>query len=208
MPIPSTSLKILRGIPWDRNYQNLRKFSSSAQQLEYMNGKVLFNLGDDFGYITKENNAIRVEKSQGELLGADYIMYKNTGYRNKWFFAFITKIEYVSDGTSYIYYEEDYYQTWMFEMTFGQCFVEREHSATDNIGDNTVPEGLETGPYVTAGNVENIGFFSTSGKIGARGALNYCALVTEIKDADGNWQNTTSTVNGIFNVLSVYTRLY
>ena len=203
MAVPSTSLRILRGIPWDRNYQNLRRFSSSDQQLSYMNGKILFNLGDDFGYITKENNAIRVEKSQGDLLGANYIMYKNTSYRDKWFYAFITKIEYVSDGTSYIYYEEDYYQTWLFEITFGQCFVEREHSATDNIGDNTVPEGLETGPYVTAGNIENVGFFSTSGKIGNRGALNYCALVTEIKDSDGNWKNTTSTVNGIFNVLSV-----
>jgi hypothetical protein len=36
-------------------------------------------------------------------------------------------------------------QTWFFDYDLEQCFVEREHSATDGIGDNLVPENLDMG---------------------------------------------------------------
>lgn len=154
MPVPSTNLKILSGIPWDKNFQNVRKFESASEQLSYFNSKVKYSLGDDFGFITKESDPIRVEKNQAELIGCNYLMFNNVNYLNKWFYAFITDIQYVSDSTSLIFYQVDEYQSWLFDIAFNQCFVEREHSSTDNIGDNTVPEGLELGPYIIARTVK------------------------------------------------------
>ena len=39
-------------------------------------------------------------------------------------------------------------QTWLFDYTLKECYVEREHSATDKIGDNIVAESLGTSDYV------------------------------------------------------------
>ena len=35
-----------------------------------------------------------------------------------------------------------------FDITFKQCFVEREHVNDDTFGKHTVPEGLEYGEYI------------------------------------------------------------
>ena len=39
-------------------------------------------------------------------------------------------------------------QTWHFDYALEQCFIEREHTVTDEIGDNIVEETLGTGDYI------------------------------------------------------------
>ena len=39
-------------------------------------------------------------------------------------------------------------QTWFFDYTLKESFVEREHSLTDNVGDNVITENIELGEYV------------------------------------------------------------
>ena len=73
-----------------------------------------------------------------------YLYFQNGGV-GKYYFYFINQIEYLNDSTVELSLEMDVLQTYMFEWTLNPCYVEREHSATDNIGDNTIDEGLETG---------------------------------------------------------------
>lgn len=75
-------------------------------------------------------------------------MYQNENYGNKWFYAFITKMEYDNDYMTNISIETDVYQTWQFDIIFKKCFVEREHVEDDTIGKHTVPESLEHGEYI------------------------------------------------------------
>ena len=87
----------------------------------------------------------------------NYLMWQNSAYSNKWFYAFIKKMTYVSDGYTDVEFEVDPLQTYMFDITVKPSFVEREHTNNDSVGSNLVPESLERGEYVTNGNVEKIG---------------------------------------------------
>ena len=75
-------------------------------------------------------------------------MFQNTSFGNKWFYAFITNAEYVNNDAAEITFEIDDMQTWAFDYEVKKSYVEREHSATDQIGDNLIPENLELGDYV------------------------------------------------------------
>jgi len=89
-----------------------------------------------------------LDKTADELYDCNYMMFRNTAYGTKWFYAFITQIEYISNTTSRIYYTIDPMQTYLFDVNVGECFVEREHAMTDAIGDNLNPESFELGEYV------------------------------------------------------------
>lgn len=69
-------------------------------------------------------------------------------YENKYYFAFITNIEYVNDNAVNIYYEIDVMQTWLFSMVLKACYVEREHVTDDTIGSNTLPEPIDFGELI------------------------------------------------------------
>jgi hypothetical protein len=75
-------------------------------------------------------------------------MYKNRNFGNKWFYAFITKLEYENVNCTRVYIETDVYQTWLTETTLKKSFVVREHVSNDSIGANIIEEELETGEYV------------------------------------------------------------
>lgn len=79
---------------------------------------------------------------------ANYLMFKNTGFKDKWFYAFITKFEYESENSTTIYFELDVFQSWYFEINYYQSFVVRKHVTDDSIGANTLDENFGTGDYV------------------------------------------------------------
>ena len=83
-----------------------------------------------------------------DLLEYNYCMYQNTSYDNKWFYAFITDVNYINDGVTEIKIETDVFQTWQFDITYMNSFIEREHVSDDTIGLHTIPEGLEFGEYI------------------------------------------------------------
>ena len=54
-------------------------------------------------------------------------MFQNTEFNSKWFYAFITKIEYIQKNLTRIYFDIDIFQTWHFDVTWKPSFVVREH---------------------------------------------------------------------------------
>ena len=83
-----------------------------------------------------------------DLLEYNYCMYQNTHYDLKWFYAFITDVKYINDGMTEMTLETDAFQSWQFDLVYKDSFIEREHVSSDTIGDHTIPEGLEHGPYI------------------------------------------------------------
>jgi hypothetical protein len=57
-------------------------------------------------------------------------------------------MEYINENCTAVTIETDVYQTYMFDIAKKRCFVEREHTNNDTMGNNTVPEGLDTGEFV------------------------------------------------------------
>ena len=138
----------LLAVPIDKDYQHTLYFASANDQYNYFHGKKKKEY-TDFSF-QRHDNIIRIPEHIDTLLaaGCNYVMYKNPSYSNKWFYAFIEDMEYINDGRTDVKIRTDCIQTWMFNINVKPSFVEREHAATDEIGDHTIDEGLETGEFV------------------------------------------------------------
>ena len=131
----------------ENDYKNQLTFSSATAQLNYFNSTVQHTF-DNYTYI-KKDNVVQVGKNIDEIIDCNYLFYKNTGFTNKWYFCFITNMEYVNENCTRITFETDCYQTWLFQIEYKESFIEREHVNDDSVGLHTVPENLETGDYIS-----------------------------------------------------------
>ena len=147
---PNGVVKILYNVDLDDNYDNTLYFANRTAQFNYFNQLVKYTYSK-ITYQRVKRNYIRVEINAENLYDCNYIMFQNTSFGNKWFYAFIKKVEYLSNMVSEIEYEIDVMQTWFWDCTMQECFIERQHSYTDNVGDNLIEENLELGEYVSNG---------------------------------------------------------
>ena len=143
---PNGDVKLLKNCPLDNTYDHTIYFSSATAQYNYFVSLTKKSFAD-VSYV-KPQNRVRLEVLADDIYDCNYIMFRNTNFGNKWFYAFITNIEYINNITSEITFEIDVMQTWFFDYDLQRCYVEREHSSTDVIGDNIVPENVNVGEYV------------------------------------------------------------
>lgn len=141
---PNSDVVLCRGVPIESDYRHTLYFDSVAAQNNYFFSKA-FKQFHNVSYQRERRNVITLEIPATDVYACNYLMFKNTSYGEKWFFAFVNSVEYVNDNVTDIYYELDMMQTWMFEYTLSQCMVEREHSVTDKIFENTKPENIGYG---------------------------------------------------------------
>lgn len=147
----------LLNVPLENDYLHTLYFADKSAQTKYFKSKVVLK-ETDFSYQRKDS-VIRYPAEYDDLLKCNYVMYRNTAYGDKWFYAFITKLEYISEGMTKIFIETDVMQTWLDDYEVKASFIEREHTRNDAIGANTVPENLETGPYI-CNNVNTLDAFT------------------------------------------------
>lgn len=143
--IPQSEVRLLK-TPLEKDSEHTLTFENVNTQTAYFLSKVIKSYSD-FTYI-REQQAIVVPDNYDNIYTCNYLMYRNNGFNNKYFYAFITKMEYVSENSTRIYFEIDSMQTWFFQIEYKPVFVEREHVSDDTIGLHTVPEGLEFGEYI------------------------------------------------------------
>lgn len=184
---PNTNIRILKNVPLDSEYKNTINFTSATAQRDYFIGLTKHNLSNHT-YQRVQKGVARVGINAEALYDCNYMMFQNASFGAKWFYAFITGVEYVNNVVSEITFEIDDMQTWHFDYSLKECFVEREHSVTDNIGDNLVPEKLEHGEYI-ADDFDGTGHFR-----------NYKIVVAATVDAEGN-DATGGTYGGIYSGL-------
>lgn len=144
---PNTTIRMLKDVPLDNTYRNTIYFAYVANQTSYFSGKTKYTFAAQ-SYQRVQKGTLRIGRKADDLYDCNYIMFQNTAYGNKWFYAFVTGVEYVNNETSEVSFEIDVMQTWHFDYDVKMSFVEREMSVTDNIGDNLVPENLEIGDYI------------------------------------------------------------
>lgn len=145
-PVPDGEVKVLRGVPLDANYSNTLYFASAAAQSSYFASTAKYTY-PQLMYV-RETRRVRIPIAADSIFDCNYLMYKNTQYLNKWFYAFINQVYYVNDNCCEIDFEIDVMQTWAFDYTIKPSFIERNHTVTDVAGDNTVAENLDVGTYI------------------------------------------------------------
>lgn len=157
MPTPDTVVKILKGIELDRDLENTYRFASLSAQQNFFSARAKHILGnkenEGLRYVRTGEDSIKVALKTAALYDCNYIMFQNTGYKDKsgrsrWFYAFIDRVDYVNEETSEIFYTIDPMQTWLFDYKFADCMVEREHVRDDGIGKNVISEPVECGEYM------------------------------------------------------------
>lgn len=145
---PQTDIILLK-VPLQLNQEHQLNFANATAQFNYFNS--LPKLTEYNATYQRKDNTIRYGANFEDLVGYNYVMYRNEPYGNKWFYAFIDNMEYINDNMTALSIRTDVYQTWQFDITMQRTFVEREHTNDDSVGSNVVPEDLEKGDYVYNG---------------------------------------------------------
>lgn len=149
---PDSLIFLYSGIPLDPSYKNTLWFDTQVDQSNFFHHttdpeqdsylKAVFQRQ----YYTRVNRGqIKVKICADRIYDCNYLSFENLSYGSKWFYAFITSIEWVNNEVSLITFEIDVMQTYMFDAELKQCFVEREHTATDIIGRERIEEDLNCG---------------------------------------------------------------
>lgn len=152
--IPATVVKVLKDVPLDSSYSDTVLFSSEGAQTSFFEGKVKYTF-NQFTYQRVNSSvaspripfSVRVPRIADDLYDCNYIMFQNSNFGNKWFYAFIKQVNYINPNNTEIIYEIDSFQTWWYSCSFLPCFVEREHIENDVAFVNTVPEPTEIDYY-------------------------------------------------------------
>lgn len=136
------------------DYENTFNFPTKQDQTNYFNSlintEVSFN---DCTYVKKDGYIV-VPLPMDSLISYNYLFYNNGGFpNNRRYYCFITKMEYVSENDTRVFFKTDVMQTYLYDLEWNTCFVEREHVNNDTRGLHTLQEGLETGDYVCNGDM-------------------------------------------------------
>ncbi|MBQ7770243.1 MAG: hypothetical protein IJ373_03545, partial [Clostridia bacterium] len=146
MGIAQSTINVCSGVRLNSRYEHSVFFEDRSAQLNFFAGKVVKTFSA-YSFIRKSWD-LNVAATMEEAASWSYLYFTN--YPNgKRYFYFIDNIEYVNDGTVRLKLQIDVIQTYMFDFDFLPCFIERQHTTTDAIGDHTVDEGLELGELIT-----------------------------------------------------------
>lgn len=145
---PKSSICLIKGCPCDRSYNNTLYFESKREQWTYMRTKIVHTYTNQY-YQRYERGFLRIEENAENLYEVNYMFFSNDRNFNpagpptdnqKVFYCFVDNIEYINENCTEIHYTIDIMQTYMFDYSLGNCLVDREHSITDNLFENLVPE--------------------------------------------------------------------
>ena len=154
MIAPTTDIRLIK-VPFTLSNKHQLTFSNIENQTNYFLN-LPFKEVDNTTYQRKDG-IIRFPEILDNIINYNYVMYKNEAWGDKWFYAFITNMEFASINMTYIKIDTDCFQTWQFELNWHSSFIDREmiNSNDDIPGANLIPENLEIGE-LTIDNVYSI----------------------------------------------------
>jgi hypothetical protein len=200
VPLSGSNIRVLSGVPFSNDYKNTRWFDTKSEQTNYFLGKTTVYTKSDHTFQRADGHTfISVQKGIDDLWGANYLMFQNTKYNSKWFYAFVTRLEYVNANHTKVHFQIDVFQTWKFDMDFKTSFVVREHCKLWNSDGtpvaNTVDEGLNYGTEYDT--VSTIKYTPYDG-------YKWLVIVSKTPIHSGASNDPTPTVIGTPQPLSVY----
>lgn len=155
----ASSLTLYTGVPLDNTYENTYTTTS------LLSGFTHDTIGSNYYRIRPDKNTVKIEHSGNmnvtgiggttlNLYSCNYMSFINGQHENRRFYCFITDVRYISDYTAEIDFEVDVMMTWLKHGSgstgaeFDTCFIERQHTDSDEIGEHILDEGIEYGEYI------------------------------------------------------------
>lgn len=101
-------------------------------------------------------NVFRSAINMSKLYNVRYLRFRNADssgsnpghYDTKWWYAWVTSVDYANNGMVEVSFVIDDIMSWMGDFTLGSCLIIREHTAQDRVYQHLVEEDLPTGDYV------------------------------------------------------------
>lgn len=152
---PKSWIYLIKGCPCDRSYNNTLYFEDKREQWVYMRSLATHTFTDQY-YQRYERGFLRINANAEELYEINYMAFSNDRTFNpagtptnnqKIFYCFVDNVEYINEHVTEIHYTIDIMQTYMFDYNLGQCMVEREHTLTDTLYGNLVPEDFDCSEF-------------------------------------------------------------
>lgn len=145
-------LQMFRGVPLNIGNEDTLYFGSNGDQNTYFDSfadtRLTFS-DNDYKFIRESRGYVKVNASHDFLENCNYLRYKNEDLsgeqtQRKWYYAFVTGLEYISDQVTGVHFAIDVLQTWLpnIDYDLNECFVERNHVTSDEIGENVVTETI------------------------------------------------------------------
>ena len=125
MPKPTGTVYLCANAVIDNSYSSTIDFKNPSEQYAYWGSLVKYSI-TGFSYIRRTRQYIRVDKSLNELEDVNYLFFR-AEEDNKLYYCFVTSKEYEGDRNTYIYFETDVLQSYMFDYEIKQSYVEQEH---------------------------------------------------------------------------------
>jgi hypothetical protein len=142
-----SEIRLFTGVPWDNSYTHVRWFRDDDERQNFLN-TLLITSDVRFNIVRGKSGVFKVKERWRDVRQASYLMFR-MNEDSKWFYAFIDDIFYVNDRVSLVSYTIDVMQTWLFDFTIRDSFIDREHQALENTR-NYINEGLDLGDqYIT-----------------------------------------------------------
>ena len=154
---PGSQIILYPNIPFTKDYENTMYFGSFTVQTNWFEQRTVKYPFLNQSYQRWDSGKLQLDVASNTNADAmytcNYLRFQNTPFGSKWYCAFIDRINYVNNETIEVEYTIDVVQTWLWNLSFEQCFIEREHTASDGLFEHTVPENLDLGPtYVVQEN--------------------------------------------------------
>lgn len=146
MVLQNSKIILAKNINIDRDYVNVLDYTEEEMLALVRQNKVYEN--SNYSFIRPQND-IYVQINYGYALQCNYIAFQNTDYSNKWFFAWIDEVIFISNNTVQIKYTVDAWSTWFSKIQVKPCYVLRHHVNDDVIGNYLQEENLNVGDVVS-----------------------------------------------------------
>lgn len=162
----NTEVLVCAGVPLDNKYNDTILFTSAGAQQGYFRGKAKYSYTGHFTYQRVQNKvnnysslqslpnpriefSCRIPVNADKIYDCNYLCFCNKYDTNKWWYCFIKEINYINPNCCEIIYEIDAIQTFLFDFHVQKSFVEREHTATDNVFEYVcLEDDVASGEYV------------------------------------------------------------
>lgn len=146
MPVvtPTNQLKLLRGVRLSVDDRYTIYWTSKAAQQRYFSSKAVHS-ENNLTYLYVGENTLEIDGCSEDYTDVNYMMFQNSQFGDRWYYAYITSIEFDSPESAVVKFELDYWQTYFFDLQNNACMVLREHVSNDAIGAHIKAEPVDTG---------------------------------------------------------------
>ena len=143
---PTGIIELYRNVPLTPSYNHTIYFPTLSAQRTYFTAHRAAQFTNQM-YTRVHKNKVRVNSKYDAIAGCSYMGFNNERI-DKWYYAFIDEIDYINEQVVEITFILDDIQSWVRNIVWNNCFIERQHSTTDEVGDNLQPEPIECNEHI------------------------------------------------------------